>query len=70
MEARGGGGTEGFCGQVGMAGGMASWRCDSHCLDGRREVRFCEKMEVMENRQERATRRRRGEGVEWEEALP
>jgi hypothetical protein len=53
-----------------MAGGMASWRCDSHCLDGRREVRFCEKMEVMENGQERATRRRRGEGVEWEEALP
>lgn len=50
MEARGGGGAEGFCGQVGMAGGMAGWGCDSHCLDGRREVRFCEKVEVMENR--------------------
>jgi len=59
VEARGGGGAEGFCGQVGMAGGVAGWGCDSHCLDGRREVRFCEKAEVMENRQ--------GEGNEAEE---
>jgi hypothetical protein len=52
-----------------MAGGVAGWGCDSHCLDGRREVRFCEKAEVMENRQGEGNEAERL-GFEWEEALP